>query len=197
LAELDLGDTTLARRHLDRAEAVLGDLQTDPSYLFYLADLRLRTGDVAAARRLQRRIEKTARTELPIDRAAASLLRAQFALRDGAVDSAIAEARRGERSSLTGFRDALLSEAYDRIAQPDSALAAARRLEAQWQFGWEVQHLWRHSPLRVAQLALKAGDSVLARAELERQLEYWKRADAEFPDLVATRRLLAKLQPSR
>ena len=193
LAELDLGETVLARRHLDRAEVVLGDLQTDPAYVFYLADLRLRTGDVAAARRLQRRIEKSARTGLPVDRGAVSLLRAQFALRDGSLDSAIAEARKVEAVALTGFRDALLSEAFDRTAQPDSAVAAARRLEAYWQFGWEAQHLWRHAPLRVAQLALKAGDSTLARAELERQVEQWKHADADFPDLVATRQLLARL----
>ena len=45
--------------------------------------------------------------------------------------------------------------------------------------------------------ALKAGDTVQARAALERQLAVWKDADVDFPDLVETRRLLTRLTTTR
>ena len=189
---LDLGDLAAARHDLDRSERALGSLATDPIFLFYLADLRLRTGDVAAARQLAHRIVSSEPAN-PDNDGIATMLRAELSLRDGRADSAILDARRVAAAGLLGFRDDLLSVAYDQIGRADSALAAATRLEEYPQFGWESQRLWRHAPLRVARLALKIGDSTRARSALQRQVAQWKAADADVPDLVSARRLLSEL----
>lgn len=198
-AYLDLGDISRARQQLDRADAILGDLTVDPMFLFYLASLRLLVGDASPARRLQQRQAASAHAEIANDRSALALLRAMFALRDGRPDSAIAQARRCENYLCFAFRDDILSDAYQRLGRTDSALVAAERLDSAWAFGYEAQRLWRHASLRVAELALHAGDTARARVAITRQLQRWERADADLPDRRRAQSLQARIGmlPSR
>jgi DNA-binding SARP family transcriptional activator len=196
---LDRGDRRAAIMQLDRAESLLNSLAVTPSLVFYLGHLRLRTGDATGARRLLHGLEKTVHRENVADRDALEMLGAWISLHDGRPDSAVAVARRCacDAFTLLGYRDALLSQAYERMAQVDSALAAAKRVEELWQFGWEAQPAWRHAGLRVARLALAAGDTAQAKAALARQLERWKGADTEFPDLREARHLAVSLSVNR
>lgn len=194
---LELGDVARARAELVRAEQVLGEVETEPIYLLYLAALHLRVGNVPRALALQHRLERTAHEQSPTDRASRALLQAMMALRNGRPDTAIALARGGDPVPLPGLRDAMLADGYEQAGAPDSAIAAAKRLEARWQFGFEVQPTWRRVALHIARLSLATGDTAQARAALERQLAVWKDADTEFPDLVESRRLLARLNSQR
>ena len=192
-AYLDLGDLTQARQQLDRSESILGSLAVSPAYLYYLASLRLRTGDVTGARRLQRRLEASAHSQRPEERSPVALLRGMLLLYEGRPDSAIAEVRKCSGYTWFPFRDDILSQAYEGLARPDSALASAQRLDSTWSFGYEAQRLWRHGSLRVARLALRSGDTVLARAAGGRQLQRWERGDADLPDLLRAKALVGRL----
>jgi tetratricopeptide (TPR) repeat protein len=194
-----LGDDRGARVALERARSTLGDLPTDPVFLVHLASAHLAAGAVADARRLEERVARTIRPANRQERSLAGLLRGMLALEQGRADSAISEARRfdAEQKDYRGLRDLLLATGYERLGRLDSALAAATRSDSLWQFGYEAQFRWRHTPLLIGRLALRLGDTVRARAALERQLEAWKDADADFPDLVEARRLLEGIRRAR
>lgn len=195
-AYLDLGDVAQARQQLDRAESLLGEVATDPVFLYYLGDLRLRTGDVPGARRLLRRLEAIAKPGVIADQDSRLLLQASIALVTRDAAAAIAAARQSDRRGSARFRDEILSQAFEATGRIDSALAAAQRVDTNWSFGYEAQRLWRHGSLRVARLALQAGDSATARAAVARQLERWRNADVDFPDLIEARALASRLAAS-
>jgi DNA-binding SARP family transcriptional activator/tetratricopeptide (TPR) repeat protein len=183
-----LGQAAEARRNLHRA-AVMPNAETVPVvFLFYAADAWLQIGEANEATRLLRVMEKRANRS-PDDQGSLLLLRGMLLLQKELADSAIVVVRGAESHGLLGFRDVVLSEAFEQVGRLDSALAAAIRLSRMWQFGWEAQDRWVHAPIRVAVLSLAQGDTTAARAALDGLLLQWKGADPELPALRRARRL--------
>ena len=192
-----LGRTAEARTELRRAATTKGVEGFPVVYLYYTADVWLELGDLDEAWRILAAIERRANMNLREERSSVHLLRASRWLSRGNLDSAAAAVRGVDSDVLEGFRDALLTTIYEREGRPDSALAAAHRLDRKWQFGWEAEDRWVKAPLTVARLALSLGDTAAARAALDGMLTRWDKADPELAALREARRLHAQLSSGR
>jgi hypothetical protein len=130
----------------------------------------------------------------PADGWAVRLLTASVSLveRDGAGALAAIDAPNAPLT-LEPYRLAMVADAGALVGRHDAALAAARRLSRDWQFGTPAQDEWMRGLLRVARVSESAGDTAAARTAYREFVERWKDADVFLVDLASAQRSLVRL----
>ncbi|MGH7553466.1 MAG: tetratricopeptide repeat protein [Longimicrobiales bacterium] len=167
-----------------------------------LAVVLAMSGRVQAARRAratyEERIPERARW---LDMYLLHATDAFIALAERRRDDAIAALRRARTSTpWTAPVDALLGRAYDRLGDPDSAIAAyTRYIETPWSgragIDGPLSDPWLLVPIheRLASLLMAVDRPAFAAHHAARVIEIWKDADAELrPRVDTARRILAR-----
>jgi tetratricopeptide (TPR) repeat protein len=196
LADLK-GDHQAARREAERALLVQPE---GPSCLYYTGLFAIRAGDVSAAERYLRTLERVAKgAHEPLGRHCRDALMAEIALARGrpsearplledAVGSGMIRYDTWALSVGSAFRDGLV-RTYLAVGDKKKA---AEALEGLFGVGNDVLRSIR-GRYRLGKLDLELGDRARGREHLKKFLEYWGRADWDLPEVRDARAQLASL----
>lgn len=194
LAWIDLrfrDDPSAAVRRLDTAlgETPLGSISAPDRPYVELAHVYARAGEVARARRLVAEFEREVPEGLRRGRPRRHAATGSIALAEGRLDDAIADFRAWHEED--GFCASCgmleLAQAYERMGQPDSALAAYERVAT-------TPGLYRmfQDRLTLSQTYKRLGELHEERGDRQRAVEYynrfvdlWRDADPELQPIVS------------
>lgn len=196
-ALLTSGDRRRAGDALDRARALLAGQVMEPAYYFYVGHALIRAGAVPDASELLQRMGQGAVATNPQDRSARVLLEGWLNLATGRPEAALAAVAEDRYLPFAAYRLALQAEAFSALGQPDSALAAARRLAGGFHFGSDAEDEWLRGWLRVGRLAEAVGDPAEARRAYSAYLERWPGGDADLPEVREAAAALVRLGGQR
>ena len=186
-----------ANAEMNKALAIAGRTSFEPVVLALAATTCAQMGRVADARALLARIHERVRPADAVDAGAETYTSALVALGANHPDSALHYAQSAERYPMRLQYLALLSEAYRRVGQTDSARAVATRLRDEVGFGLDGQAEWLHAPIVLGDLLLAAHDTAAAIKQYQSFLEQWRAAPATLTDVAAARGRIAMLRLAR
>lgn len=183
-----------AARALDRAIGLMKEQAMEPGYHLFLGHALIRAGRIREAEALAVELSAKVVPANPQDRSAQRLLAGWLALANGRPGAAIEAVDEDRYEPYAAYRHALLADALSQLGRVDSALAVARVLAGGFHFGYDSQDEWLRGLLRVARLAVAAGDPAEARRALSGYLERWRDGDPSLPEVQWARRELARMR---
>jgi tetratricopeptide (TPR) repeat protein/predicted Ser/Thr protein kinase len=215
MLETERGQYARARADANTARTILGSLSTQESRV-WLAFANLLSG-TALARERNVRAAQTAlesfghhyNPRVPSERQWYGALAGEIALASGDLDGAAAAFAASvpdkrywwsmnPNTSSVLINSPQWKDGAARVAKGRGdwagAIEAYRSLNAispnrKWASIFEPRYV-----LEVARLLEKSGDAIAARAEYQKFLAYWKKADTDLPELAEARRAVARLK---
>ena len=211
------GQFARARADADAARKILTAVPASESRAYAaLADLLVgtahaREGNASSARKLLQSLEQHYDSRVPLERQWQGALAGEIALVSGDLGAAAAAfaaaeparrywaARRAPDYPYILINNPSWRDGAARAAKARGDLAGAidkyRSLNAisparKWASVFEPRYL-----LEIARLLEKSGDAAGARAEYERFLQLWHKADSDLPELAEARQAVARLRP--
>jgi serine/threonine-protein kinase len=190
-----LGDSTRVRRALADADSISKLEPLDPGILQYLGKLQARAGQTRAAEATLDRLNKGARADNKIDKAAQSLLGGEIALSRGRKPDAVKQLELSVTLSTNSY--SLESLAHALLITGDTAGARARYQEIMQRttdLGWEAQEYFLLARLQLGRIYQAQGQNDLAAEQYAHLVEIWSAGDADLPPLVEARARLKQVK---
>ena len=191
---LTSGDTVRARDALQRASVIERTLSTNPFFFMLGAHGYARAGMAQHVATARARAGTFASPGLEADRENLRLMDAFVQASAGRYRRALEHlAESVLDSSMVVWARSLRADAYIALGHPDSALRELRAVPRTNYFGHVAQDEAHRIPLRIARLAERMGDTAAARASYDAYLTHFANGDADLPEVVETKRAVARL----